>query len=71
VTVISYNFWHRRFGADPQIVGKKISINNYPFTIIGVSAQGFNDVEVGVAPDVRVPMMMKDQMGDRWRGRRL
>jgi predicted permease len=65
VTVISYNFWQRRFGADPQIVGKKISINNHPFTIIGVSAQGFNDVEVGVAPDLRVPMMMKSQMLDR------
>ncbi|MGH9842140.1 MAG: ADOP family duplicated permease [Blastocatellia bacterium] len=64
VTVISYNYWRRRFGADPNIVGKKISINNYPFTIIGVAAQGFNDVEVGIAPDVRVPMMMKSQMLD-------
>jgi predicted permease len=64
VTVISYNFWRRRFGADPQIVGKKISVNNYPFTIIGVAAQGFNDVEVGVSPDLRVPMMMKSQMLD-------
>ena len=64
VTVISNNFWRRRFGADPQIVGKKISINNYPFTIIRVAAQGFNDVEVGAAPDLRVPMMMKSQMLD-------
>src|SRR5262249_9948588 len=31
VTVISYNYWRRRFGADPQIVGRKISVNNYPF----------------------------------------
>jgi predicted permease len=64
VTVISHNFWRRRFGADPQIVGKKISINNYPFTIIGVAAQGFNGVEVGAAPDLRVPMMMKREMLD-------
>src|SRR5262245_58861501 len=64
VTVISYNYWHRRFGADPQIVGRKISINNYPFTIIGVAAQGFNDVEIGSAPDLRVPMMMKREMLD-------
>src|SRR5262247_2416849 len=64
VTVISYNYWRRRFGADPQIVGKEIRINNYPFTIIGVAAQGFNDVEVGAAPDLRVPMMMKSQMLD-------
>jgi predicted permease len=64
VTVISYNYWRRRFGSDPQIVGRKISVNNYPFTIIGVAAQGFNDVEIGVAPDLRVPMIMKREMLD-------
>ncbi len=64
VTVISYNYWRRRFGADPQVIGRKISVNNYPFTIIGVAAQGFNDVEIGDAPDLRVPMMMKREMLD-------
>ncbi len=64
VTVISYNYWRRRFGADPQVIGRKISVNNYPFTIIGVAAQGFNDVEIGATPDLRVPMMMKSQMLD-------
>jgi len=64
VTVISYDYWRSRFGADPNIVGKKISINTRPFTIIGVSAQGFNDVDVGAAPALRVPMMMKDLMHD-------
>src|SRR5215831_2437349 len=62
--VISYNYWRRRFGADPQVIGRKISVNNYPFTIIGVAAQGFNDVEVGDAPDLRVPMTMKREMLD-------
>jgi predicted permease len=64
VTVISYDFWHRRFGADPNIVGKKININNYPFTIIGVSAQGFNGVGIGAGPALRVPMMMRSLMFD-------
>jgi putative ABC transport system permease protein len=64
VTVISYNYWRRRFDADPQIIGRKISVNNYPFTIIGVAAQGFNDVEIGDAPDLRVPMTMKREMLD-------
>src|SRR5262249_7789442 len=64
VTVISYNYWRRRFGGDPQIVGREIRVNNYPFTIIGVAAQVFNDVEIGLAPDLRVPMMMKSQMLD-------
>jgi len=64
VTVISYDYWRGRFGADPNIVGKKISINTRPFTIIGVSAQGFNDVDMGAAAALRVPMMMKDLMQD-------
>src|SRR5215468_5844676 len=64
VTVISYNYWRRRFGADTQIIGRKISANNYPFTIIGVAAPGFNDVRIGDAPDLRVPMTMKREMLD-------
>src|SRR5215813_8928794 len=64
VTVISNNYWRRRFGADPQVIGRKIIVNNYPFTIIGVAAPGFNDVEIGAAPDLRVPMTMKREMLD-------
>jgi predicted permease len=62
VAVISYNFWQRRFGADPGIVGKTISLNSYPFTVIGVAAEGFYGVEIGNNPDVRIPLMMDGQV---------
>jgi hypothetical protein len=62
VAVLSFNFWQRRFGADPNIVGKTIHLNNYPFTIIGVAPQGFYSTEVGDAPDVRIPVMMDGQV---------
>jgi hypothetical protein len=39
--VISYDYWTRRFNRDQQAVGKKILVNNYPMTIVGVSAAGF------------------------------
>jgi predicted permease len=65
VAVLSFNFWQRRFGADPNIVGKTINLNNYPFTVIGVAPQGFHGVEVGVAPDVRIPLMMDGQVRQR------
>src|ERR687887_1663852 len=62
VAVVSHNFWQRRFGADPQVVGRTIHLNSYPFTVIGVAAQDFHGLEVGVAPDVRIPLMMNDQV---------
>jgi putative ABC transport system permease protein len=36
VVVIGYDLWQRRFGGDPAIVGRKITINNEPNEIIGV-----------------------------------
>src|SRR5262245_14300725 len=65
VAVISFNFWRRRFGADPQIVGKTISLNGYPFTIIGVAQQGFHGVEVGDAPDALFPLWMDGRVRPR------
>ncbi len=62
VAILSYSFWQRRFGADPGIVGKTIHLNGYPFTVIGVSEKSFYSVEVGNAPDIRIPLMMADQL---------
>src|SRR5262249_38859088 len=41
VAVISYNFWKRRFALDPGIVGRQITLNDFPFMIIGVTPPGF------------------------------
>ncbi len=58
VAVISYNFWKRRFGSDGNVVGKKIMLDNYPFTIIGVAPEGFFGFEVGDNPDLWLPLRM-------------
>jgi len=36
VTIISYGLWQQRFGADPNIVGRPITLDDRPFTVIGV-----------------------------------
>ena len=36
VTIISYGLWQRRFGADPNIVGRSITLDDRPYTVIGV-----------------------------------
>ncbi|MDQ3816656.1 MAG: ABC transporter permease [Acidobacteriota bacterium] len=39
--ILSYGLWQRRFGSDPGIVNKKISVNSQPYTVVGVMPQAF------------------------------
>jgi predicted permease len=61
VAVVSYGLWRRRFGADPKLVGRAITLNTYRFTVIGVAPAEFRGVRRGVSPDVYVPMQMTAQ----------
>lgn len=42
IVVLSYEFWRNRMGSDPQVLGKTISLDRLPRTIIGVMPQGFD-----------------------------
>src|SRR3954468_15813689 len=66
VAVISYDYWRTRFGADPKVVGQAITVNNNKLTIIGVSQAGFDGVDIGYVPSIRVPVLMKAQMTPNW-----
>jgi predicted permease len=54
--VISYEFWKRRFGLDPGVVGQKVTINETPLVIVGVTPPGFFGFEVGARPDLWWPI---------------
>jgi predicted permease len=56
VAVIGYEFWQRRFGAAPDIVGKEIRIEGHSFTIIGVTRKWFTGLTTGEPPDITVPL---------------
>src|SRR4029077_18159120 len=58
VVVLSNAFWRRRFGSDPGVVGKTIRLDGHPMTVVGITPAGFQGTEVGVSPDVRVPLTM-------------
>ncbi len=54
--VLSYGFWQRNFGGDPSILGKQMTLNGIPVSIIGVTPPKFTGVSVGEAFDVSVPV---------------
>src|ERR1700759_5058850 len=54
--VLSWPAWNSYFGADPNIVGKKVRLNKHPYTIVGVTSQGFYGTEKFLQPDLFVPM---------------
>src|SRR3974377_1694808 len=62
VVVLSYDYWVRRFGADPAVINSSLLINGHPFTIVGVSQPGFRSIVVGDNPQLFAPMMMKPQI---------
>jgi putative ABC transport system permease protein len=68
VAVIGYGLWQRRFGGDPALVGKTITLNGQGFTVVGVAPPQFQGAEVGMVPDVFVPMMMQSRAmpGRNW-----
>ena len=41
VMVLSYSYWKTHFGGDPGIIGKKVSVDGHPMTIVGVAPEGF------------------------------
>src|SRR5262249_9623914 len=53
---ISYEFLKRRFGLDPGVLGRKVTINDTPLVIVGVMPPGFFGFEVGVRPDLWRPI---------------
>ncbi|MBO0860088.1 MAG: ABC transporter permease [Chloracidobacterium sp.] len=65
VAVISSGLWRRRFGADPNIVGRTILLNARNYTVIGVAAEGFVGANVGEVVEVWVPITMYKQF-DPW-----
>jgi predicted permease len=68
VTVLGYHFW-KKLGSDPAIIDSTVTLNGHAFTVVGVAPPGFTGVDVGVAPDVWVPIAMHGWVrpgGDDW-----
>lgn len=63
VAVISYRYWQRRFGGDPTAIGKPITVNGVPATVVGVSAPSFNGaMQAGEVMDITLPLSLESQI---------
>jgi len=58
-TVISYNYWQRRFGGRADVVGTTFTLRNALLTIIGVAPRGFIGETAGQQPDLWIPLRMQ------------
>ena len=60
--VLTYAFWHARFGADPGVVGRTITVNGQLMTIVGVGPRDFEGTTIGTHPLVFVPLSMSGKL---------
>jgi predicted permease len=56
ILVLSYSFWQRRFGGDPQVIGKQVRVGARPATIVGVMEKEFRGQWSGFEMDAYAPL---------------
>jgi predicted permease len=61
VCVLGYGEWQKRFGGDPSIVGRTISLNGQQFTVVGIMPKGFKGTNAIGTPALWVPYMTYPQ----------
>ena len=62
VVVASYGFWKRQGGRN-DFVGSALQINGQPYTVIGITPDGFSGASALIAPDIWVPLGIRSQLG--------
>jgi len=63
VAVISYSFWANKLGSDPNEIGKTLTLNAMPYTVIGVAPKGFKGTfTFASAEQIWIPTSMYSQV---------
>jgi len=65
VAVLGYSLWRERFNADSAALGRTMTINGHPITIIGVAPPGFGGAEMGLAFDLFLPLTLEPLLSGR------
>lgn len=64
--VISYGYWQRAFAGSPSAIGKAITLNGVPMTIVGVAEPRFAGLTPGRGPDAWVPISLRPRLDPHW-----
>ena len=65
VTVLSHALWTRRFGADPGVIGRTISLSGDPYVVVGIIDPAFDVAEFGPAPELWIPFQLDPHSADQ------
>ena len=65
VLVVSHAFWQAHLGGDAAAIGRPISVNGHPFTVIGVAPPAFRGLYTGIVFDAWAPLTMQPQLRPR------
>ncbi|MGB2622122.1 MAG: ABC transporter permease [Candidatus Acidiferrum sp.] len=62
IAVISYAYWTGRFARKPSVIGQTIYVKGLPFTVTGITAQGFYGLEPGASTDFWIPLQNRPEL---------
>ena len=62
VVVISQGLWQRRFGSDPDIIGKTVRLSNRGYQVVGVTPEAFSGSKFALSMDFWIPMAMAEEL---------
>jgi predicted permease len=64
--VLSYAYWQSAFGGESSVIGRSVSLNAVPFTIVGVTEPGFTSLTPGKKQDMFLPISMAPGLNIDW-----
>ncbi|MDX1393269.1 MAG: ABC transporter permease [Gemmatimonadota bacterium] len=63
VIVLGHSYWQTRFGGDPDVVGRTVTLNGAPYEIVGVAPEDFKGPVTYADIPVYIPLMMQPAIG--------
>jgi predicted permease len=68
VVVLAHGYWKKHFAGDPGVLNQSLRVNNQVMTVVGVVQPGFDGIQLGLVPDVYLPITMKPVITPDWNG---